>query len=82
MNCRSLLSVLLAGLVVLLILAGTLLALARLLAAVGDAPAASVCEYLALAAGVLIVVEMFSLTLLIGCLLLSPRDPPDSPDNE
>jgi hypothetical protein len=76
-NCRSLLGVLLAGLVVLLILAGTLLGLGRLLVAVGDAPAARVCDYVALAVAVLIVVEMISLTLVIGSLLLSKPEPPD-----
>ncbi len=63
---------------VLLVLICVLLGVGRLLDALGDAAAASVINYAALAAAVLLAVDIILLVLLQSCILLGVADdPPD-----
>jgi len=67
---------LLVGLVVLPIAAGVVLAVASLLAAMGDAIGGGVLRYIALGCGILWVVDLAALVLAQGVYMLGDDDKP------
>jgi len=67
---------LIAGLLVLPISAGVVLAVSALLAAMGDTTGGAVLNYIALGCGILWVVDLASLVLAEGLNSLSDRDEP------
>jgi len=70
---------LIAGLLVLPISAGVVLAVSALLVAMGDTPGGAALRYIALGCGILWVVDLASLVLAEGLNSLSDRDePPES----
>ena len=78
MPIRRILSVLLATAILMVLLIVVLGAAARLLAALGDAAAAGVLDYLALACGIVLAVDLLGLVLLQAAIALAIfKDPPD-----
>lgn len=80
---KQILRALLGAAIVLIVLCCTLLALGRLLAALGDFPAATVVDYIALGAGVAFAVDLVCLVLVQAGLLSGPgNDPPEEGGGE
>ena len=76
---RGIAFLLLAALVVLPIAAGVVLAVSSLLAVMGDPVGGAVLEYIALACGILWVVDVAALVLIQGLHCLSDHDEPPEP---
>ncbi len=82
MKLRNLLTGLLLALLLLLLTGAVVLGVARLLAALGDAPAARALDYIALAIGILLAVDLVSVVLLVGFLLLAGMEKSESEEEE
>jgi hypothetical protein len=80
--CPCVIRALVAAALVLLVGLAVILGLARLLAAMGDATGTAVLDYVALAGGILLVVDLVVLVLGLGVNSFDdpPRDPIEPPE--